>query len=397
MITQNFLTNYYEVLQKDLADINILTNHRKKIIDEMVDGQNSIFSKIKNFSSIIDDIKSYGTPQFSRQARYAFISKSLCNSLAKMNYLTKEQIEQFMLSIVTVASNFEKDFNLYLEKKISREEFNNGYGHLRAGTYDIRADRYDQILFTNIKSNSFSKNSFVKTQPKLNSCIKNIHQALKHSKLNINESDFLEILKSAFEQREYFKFEFTKSLSLAIEILRSVGNTLNLSYDSLSYLEVDDIKAAENFTEIQDLKNYWVKIIEQRKKNHKNNGQLILPEIITTDKDLNIVKITRSRPNFITNKSIVGEIYVLENNFSEDISGKIIVIKKADPGFDWIFAKGIAGLITMYGGVASHMAIRCAEFGIPAAIGCGEKIFDYVTKLKKIELNCKEEKIFERN
>ena len=30
----------------------------------------------------------------------------------------------------------------------------------------------------------------------------------------------------------------------------------------------------------------------------------------------------------------------------------------------------------MYGGANSHMAIRCAEFNIPAAIGCGTLIYD---------------------
>ena len=53
------------------------------------------------------------------------------------------------------------------------------------------------------------------------------------------------------------------------------------------------------------------------------------------------------------------------------------------------FTKNPAGLITKYGGVASHMAIRCAEIGLPAAIGCGEIIFDYLSTSSKIFLDCK--------
>ena len=34
------------------------------------------------------------------------------------------------------------------------------------------------------------------------------------------------------------------------------------------------------------------------------------------------------------------------------------------------------------------MAIRCAEFEIPAAIGCGEKIYDYASKINYMELDC---------
>ena len=76
-----------------------------------------------------------------------------------------------------------------------------------------------------------------------------------------------------------------------------------------------------------------------------------------------------------------------------DVADKIVVIPKADPGYDWIFAKGIRGFITKYGGVASHMAIRCAEFNIPAAIGCGDVIYNYVTGLDKLTLDCKNGKI----
>ena len=71
----------------------------------------------------------------------------------------------------------------------------------------------------------------------------------------------------------------------------------------------------------------------------------------------------------------------------------IVVIESADPGFDWIFTQKIAGLITKYGGANSHMAIRCAEFNIAAAIGCGEQIFERVIKSKIVELDCSGGKI----
>lgn len=52
------------------------------------------------------------------------------------------------------------------------------------------------------------------------------------------------------------------------------------------------------------------------------------------------------------------------------------------------FTKGIKGFITKYGGMASHMAIRCAEFEIPAAIGCGEKIYIMPASMNYMELDC---------
>jgi phosphohistidine swiveling domain-containing protein len=140
----------------------------------------------------------------------------------------------------------------------------------------------------------------------------------------------------------------------------------------------------------------WLIIIKERKSIYKQKSKLVLPEVIFGEEDFDFIKIGESRPNFITLKNITGDIVLLDEDSTTNIKDKIVVISKADPGFDWIFAKGIKGLITKYGSVASHMAIRCAEFGIPAAIGCGEKIFDYVSGLSSIEMDCKRGKILEK-
>ena len=79
---------------------------------------------------------------------------------------------------------------------------------------------------------------------------------------------------------------------------------------------------------------------------------------------------------------------VVDKSSSNDLDGKIILIEGADPGYDWIFNFNITGLITMYRGANSHMAIRCAEFSIPAAIGCGEDKFNKLKSCSKILLDC---------
>ena len=91
-----------------------------------------------------------------------------------------------------------------------------------------------------------------------------------------------------------------------------------------------------------------------------------------------------------------GELINLDTIDVEDyniVSGKVVLLEKADPGYDWIFSKGIKGLITRLGGAASHMAIRSAEFGIPAAIGCGEIIFKDIKDKQIVELDCLNKKI----
>ena len=64
------------------------------------------------------------------------------------------------------------------------------------------------------------------------------------------------------------------------------------------------------------------------------------------------------------------------------------MIENADPGYDWIFLHKIRGFVTKYGGLNSHIAIRAAELGLPAAIGSGEVLFKSWSKAKTINMDC---------
>ena len=155
--------------------------------------------------------------------------------------------------------------------------------------------------------------------------------------------------------------------------------------------------ADELFTkgEREELTIIWKEKITERKKERETNNMLLLPPIIFSAKDFDVVKYYVPRPNYITSKKIEAELVNLKN-FDKDnipeIKNKVVLIENGDPGYDWIFTRNIAGLITKYGGVASHMSIRCAEFGIPAAIGCGV-LFDSIANANSVVLDCKFKKI----
>ena len=96
-------------------------------------------------------------------------------------------------------------------------------------------------------------------------------------------------------------------------------------------------------------------------------------------------------PNFIGKQTIRGKITYIDSQSklnSVSLNHKIILIENADPGFDWLFNFNIRGLITKFGGANSHMAIRCNELKVPAAIGVGEKIFEDLQNCEQLILNC---------
>ena len=113
-----------------------------------------------------------------------------------------------------------------------------------------------------------------------------------------------------------------------------------------------------------------------------------LPDIIINSNNIYEFYENKSKPNFITLKKEIGDVIELKNNNLNEIKNKILLIKNADPGYDYIFNYGIKGLITQYGGANSHMAIRCLEYNIPAAIGVGNLLFEKLKNSNKIIINC---------
>jgi phosphoenolpyruvate-protein kinase (PTS system EI component) len=77
----------------------------------------------------------------------------------------------------------------------------------------------------------------------------------------------------------------------------------------------------------------------------------------------------------------------------ETFAGRILFVPSADPGFDWIFTRGIRGFVTQFGGANSHMAIRAGELGIPAVIGAGETLFQQWRTARKLCLDCDNQKV----
>jgi phosphoenolpyruvate-protein kinase (PTS system EI component) len=219
-----------------------------------------------------------------------------------------------------------------------------------------------------------------------------INDILFKNGLRFESVDFFTFVRESLVQRERLKFEFTKNLSAALELITHVSKRLGFTRKDIANLTLEDILNSKNMNKEMITMIWKNKIsINIRKKNIST--YLLLPPIIFSEKDFKIISHYVAKPNYITNDTITANLFHLSTNKISDLSNCIIMIENADPGYDWIFAKNPSGLITKYGGVASHMAIRCAELGLPAAIGCGEIIFERLYHAKKIMLDCKNQQI----
>ena len=206
---------------------------------------------------------------------------------------------------------------------------------------------------------------------------------------DFNAKNLLKYIYESTAGREYGKFIFTRSVSNILELIAKFSNDIGLTRDEVSHIPIDELLKFTNSTNKISTLQKLRKISKIELEKHQTSIAIRLPQLLTNQAGVYIVPFQVGHPNFITNKKIQAQCIALSTDLNNmKLSEKIIIIEGADPGFDWIFSQNIAGLITKYGGVNSHMAIRCAEFGIPAAIGCGEVDFEILLKSNKVHLDC---------
>jgi phosphohistidine swiveling domain-containing protein len=368
-------------ISEALLKVNILNDKHKTIKKT---------SDVSSLFRMISECVEYGTIPFSILARHGFIAKTILVSLCNIGIITNDEVNEFQRSIDTVASNLVDDISLLKLGKLSNEEFMALYGHLRPGTYDIMSQRYDQMndlykssspgkVLKKIKPFQFSK----KQQDQINKILK--HNGFK----DFNADSLINYIREAIVGREYGKFVFTRSVSDILELIANFAQTIGLSREEISHVPLDSILATFKSSSESNIEEYLRYISGIESEKHKVGISIRLPMLITCEEDVHIVPFQVSYPNFITNKKVTANCIVLKTDVDKSsLKNKIVLIEGADPGVDWIFSQKIAGLITKYGGVNSHMAIRCAEFGIPAAIGCGEQRFEMLLKSSEVSLDC---------
>lgn len=376
-ITQNIFSNSSPLWTNDMERIEKLKERREKTL-------NSNLSPLGKIYWLLEDCKRYGTLPFGGLARAAFISTQFLNSFENQKLISSDQKELILKTTQTVASEFLKLFT-----EDNKKEFLSKFGHLRPGTYDITQLSYKDA--PNFYLNYGQKH---KIREKIKSAdinlldigidFKKIGTHLQKIGIDLNPRTVFAYIIKTIELRESSKLNFSNNLSAALDILSDLGKELEFTREDLSFLSFNSLKTA--YLSAPALDSYFLNTIKQNRDNYEICKSLWLPPLIKTANDIFVFEVNESIINFIGQDCIEADTSILSKQ--KNIEGTIVLIENADPGFDWIFTEKIEGLITAYGGINSHMAVRASEFGLPCAIGVGQKKFNDLIGSSRIRLDC---------
>ena len=194
----------------------------------------------------------------------------------------------------------------------------------------------------------------------------------------------LNFMQAGIELRELAKFHFTRNLSDTLALITEVGAQHEFDLEDLAYCDIAIFK--ELHVAATNSRDILKRSIEQGKSRYSESMKIILPPLISKPDDIWSFEWPETSPNFITQKQVTAPIAGC--GARERLTGAIVCIPNADPGFDWLFSYPIAGLITAWGGANSHMAIRAGELGIPALIGAGDILYRRLSAAKRLYLDC---------
>ena len=298
-----------------------------------------------------------GTEMFVRIARLAFYWKNKFEETYPGEDLNRLLVGRVHSSV----SRMKADMQSVQSNQLSRTTLVSRYGHLRPGQFSVFGESYaddpEHYLF----------NQHVSSHDE---------SVLAQSHRYESEVAFKNVVMF-MQAREDTKFAFSRALHLFIGELKTALVLHGVSKEQASGHTWDDLR---------------VVIEGGGTMPHVAASKLpmILPEvIIPRSTSLGVVVYAEAAPTFITDKVVKAKVCVLTSpQMNAKVEGALVLIPNADPGYDFLFHSGAAGIITKSGGPASHICIRALELQMPACVGCGESTFTAIASARTAVLDC---------
>ena len=384
--TRDLINNF----ENDVKNLNLKLKNLEDIRSKYQSRKLSQKSVKENLQILSKKLEPLGIIPFAKFARYAFIGKTILISMLKEKIISINTYNEILSNISTISNDYVKDKKKLELNKINLNYFDNLYYHLRPGSYDIKSKRYNSKIKSYKIGSKIDKILNINEKKKVieginRSELSKVKKILSTKFDQINIDTLFRFIINSMRLRENSKFIFTRTLSDIIELIKKINFNKKISIENINFSRL--LKNLNKNINIQDLQNNNFSSL--------NNRASKLSYLIQSNNDFFVSSILMTRPNFISEKKVKSNILNIDQKKDSliDLNNKIILIENADPGYDWIFSYKIRGLITKYGGVNSHMSIRCEEKQLPAIIGVGDELFESLKKEKNLEIDCKLQKI----
>ncbi|MER6684619.1 PEP-utilizing enzyme [Streptomyces olivaceoviridis] len=299
--------------------------------------------------------------RFAHVARAGFVAADLLRALEAEGLVSRR--EEWMRGLGSPATALRRDAGEVAAGRLDWEAFVERYQWVRPGTYDLAVPAYgdDPEGYLRPLLDVPWTEPHAARAPWSGRMAGAVSRAV--APLGLDAAELEALCRTAITGREHGKALYASWVSAALEAVRAQGLAAGISCDDVRYLRVDEVLAT--------CPGRWPALVARRRAHMRVCALVELPDVITGPEALDCFVRGQGRANFVTSGAVRGPVHTDPVPSCPPPAGAVIVLEAADPGYDWVFAHRPGALVTAYGGANSHMAIRCAELGVPAAIGVG--------------------------
>ncbi|GAA3084100.1 PEP-utilizing enzyme [Kribbella aluminosa] len=371
-------------VDRDARQVGLAALHR-------IACRNRFVNPLHRADYLLREIQTSIAVPFAHTARAAFLATALTRTAVTAGLASTTSVEQFMQSLSTVSAQLRADGAAVADGTLDWETFVQTYGHLRPGTYDPAVPRYGDAPELYLRPFVTSASPLAATaldlgqpsSPLFTADPQTVTSALTRIGLNLDATALTGFIRSAITARELGKFELSAWISDILTCLQTVGESLGHTPDDVAFWRLRDVRGLRagslSAAQLRDR-------VEVRRERYAVTQRLHLPATMADPLDVRCFATGHGQPTYVGTGSAAGLVKVAPQP-DDDLDG-IVVLTSADPGFEWLFSRRVRGIITLYGGANSHLAVRCAEAGVPAAMGVGQTIYDQLTRARSVHLNC---------
>ncbi|MDW5326755.1 PEP-utilizing enzyme [Plantactinospora sp. KLBMP9567] len=373
-LTNELVSPTHPARKEDEASITSLRERFETI-------RQSDLDEVAQIYWLVEDCRRFGTLAFAGFARLGFVATEMLRSMITTGVLTETDVAQLMSGLDTSTNRMLRD-----QATMAKRQFLDTYGFLRPGTYDICSPRYDEAPDQYFDWSAGG--DLVQTpRPFRPSAVQArlIQRMLNAHGLALDIDALFAFIANSIEQRENAKFEFSRHLSEVLRLITRLGRRFGLGVEELSYLTVEIVD--DLYRGVDDSGMLLRRGIDEGRHRYALTRRIVLPPMVTGPDEVEAFHVPDSEPNYITQRAASG-VVMRDAAMAEDLTGQILLLPSGDPGYDWIFSRGVAGFVTQYGGANSHMAIRAHQFGVPAVIGAGERLYNQLARASRIHIDC---------
>ena len=369
-------------LTDDLDSIGRATQRRRQI--------QSLTDPAERYLALQSHIADLAALPFAHVARAAFVATAFLRSSREEGLADESSVEAFMQGLNTISTKIRCDGNDVYQGRLSWAEFVDTYGHLRPGTYDLRERRYRDDPETFLRPFVTSYSNGLDREPRPQGWFTASHTTvaaqLDDLGLHVSVEELIAFALAAIRGREAAKFEYSAWVSDLLESLLAATQPAGLTRARLAHWTINDA-------------NTWCRAgvlppdsdVVNRSREYQLTALVHLPAVITETDDLTCFVEPSGTATYIGNQRVAAPAHHNPEPGSP-IQG-IVVVDRADPGWEWLFSGEISGIVTAQGGANSHLAVRCAELGIPAAIGVGEDKMRSLRVATSLSLDCRNKRV----